>query len=164
MDIRVDVDIYYSDIGMMREMKFQPSPQSLAIYTPSHMSEISSSYPCMYIVATLYVNPAAHLDYLRIGAQSMKVIFHEGLSLDADGLKVAVDAGSVIFPSGDATKMHINSRLIEISTGSGSVSGTYPLYDLLKITTQSGSISVDVDPQEASRLEPKAAVLELHST
>ena len=163
VDMRVDIDIHYSDIGMMREMKFQPSPQSLAIYTPSHMVEISSSHPCIYIVATLYVNPAAHLEYLKIDAQSMKVIFHEGISLDANILQVAVDAGSVSFPSGDATKMHINPRRIEIYTGSGSVSGTYPLYDLLKITTHSGSISVDVDPQEASRSKPKPAVLELHS-
>ena len=164
VDLSVDVEVYYSDVGMMREMKFQPSSQSLAIYIPSHMAGLTSSDPCMYIVAHLYVNPAAHLEYLKIDVQSMEVIFHEGISLDANILKVSTEDGSVSFPSGDATKMHINPRSIEIHTGSGSVSGTYPLYDLLKVSTQSGSISVDVDPQEASRSEPKPAVLELHST
>ncbi|KAI1329399.1 hypothetical protein F5Y16DRAFT_365894 [Xylariaceae sp. FL0255] len=46
------------------------------------------------------------------------------------------------------------SRRIVIHTNSKPVSGAYPLYDLLSISTQSGSISVSVTPHAASSEDP----------
>jgi len=57
-----------------------------------------------------------------------------------------------------------SSRRIVLRSSSNSISGSYPLYDLLSITTQSGSISVSVTPHSASSEEPsEPARLELTS-
>ncbi|KAI1158551.1 hypothetical protein F5B18DRAFT_640677 [Nemania serpens] len=56
-------------------------------------------------------------------------------------------------------------RRIILQTTSKSISGSYPLYDLLSISTESGSISVDVTPHSASSEDPsRPASLELKSS
>lgn len=55
-------------------------------------------------------------------------------------------------------------RRIILQTTSKSISGSYPLYDLLSISTESGSISVAVTPHSASSEDPsRPASLELKS-
>ncbi|KAI8632829.1 hypothetical protein F5Y19DRAFT_419121 [Xylariaceae sp. FL1651] len=57
-----------------------------------------------------------------------------------------------------------DSRRVVIRESSQSVSGSYPLYDLLSIATQSGSISVSVTPHSAPSEDPShPASLELTS-
>lgn len=56
------------------------------------------------------------------------------------------------------------SRRIIIREQSKSISGSYGLYDLLQISTQSGSIAIDVTPHSASSDDPSApARLQLSS-
>jgi len=57
-----------------------------------------------------------------------------------------------------------SSRRTILRSSSNSISGSYPLYDLLSVSTQSGSISVDVSPHSASSQDPlQPATLELRS-
>ncbi|KAI1171163.1 hypothetical protein F4777DRAFT_566326 [Nemania sp. FL0916] len=57
-----------------------------------------------------------------------------------------------------------DQRHIVLRSSSKSISGSYPLYDLLSISTQSGSISVSVTPHSASSESPtQPASLELKS-
>lgn len=57
-----------------------------------------------------------------------------------------------------------SSRRIVVRESSKSISGSYPLYDLLSIYTGSGSISVSVAPHSASSKDPsQPASLELKS-
>ncbi|KAI7295337.1 hypothetical protein KC340_g15813 [Hortaea werneckii] len=49
------------------------------------------------------------------------------------------------------------------STGSKPLSGTFPLYDSLSLTTHSGSLNATVTPQPANPLIPLPAELRVHS-
>ncbi|KAI7650708.1 hypothetical protein KC318_g16246, partial [Hortaea werneckii] len=49
------------------------------------------------------------------------------------------------------------------STGSKPLSGTFPLYDSLSLTTHSGSLNATVIPQPANPLKPLPAELRVHS-
>ncbi|KAI7151905.1 hypothetical protein KC349_g9266 [Hortaea werneckii] len=49
------------------------------------------------------------------------------------------------------------------STGSKPLSGTFPLYDSLSLTTHSGSLNATVVPQPANPLKPLPAELRVHS-
>ncbi|KAI7125589.1 hypothetical protein KC316_g8799 [Hortaea werneckii] len=49
------------------------------------------------------------------------------------------------------------------STGSKPLSGTFPLYDSLSLTTHSGSLTATVLPQPANPLKPTPAELRVHS-
>ncbi|KAI0157763.1 hypothetical protein GGR57DRAFT_54357 [Xylariaceae sp. FL1272] len=63
------------------------------------------------------------------------------------------------YPGSDAPA----SRRIVIDETSQSISGSYPLYDLLSISTKSGSVSVSVSLHSASDEEPAPAVLNIRS-
>jgi hypothetical protein len=58
----------------------------------------------------------------------------------------------------------VSSRRVVLHSESKPISGLYPLYDLLSISTQSGSISVSVTPHSASEKDPyQPAALKLRS-
>ncbi|KAI0098679.1 hypothetical protein GGR51DRAFT_537497 [Nemania sp. FL0031] len=67
-------------------------------------------------------------------------------------------------PSLSPTPNAPDSRRIILRSTSNSISGSYPLYDLLSISTQSGSISVGVTAHSASEEDPsQPASLKLKS-
>lgn len=59
--------------------------------------------------------------------------------------------------------LDINPRETNIRLTSGSVSGSYPLYDVLDISTISGSIDIDVEPKDAEKDSVQPAILRLSS-
>lgn len=59
--------------------------------------------------------------------------------------------------------LDINPRETNIHLTSGSVSGSYPLYDVLDISTISGSIDIDVEPKDADEDNVQPAILRLSS-
>lgn len=163
-NVGLDLEIYYSEPGMMEAVGFVSHGESLSMYTPSHtkVESHSSSNPCMYFVGNLWIAPGARFNFLNIQSQSMTIIFHDGISFDATGLGVdATGANSVAFPTGNWKETNINSRKIVINTSSGSIHGTYPLYDLLEAKSRSGSISIDITPKEELSSDPQPASLHL---
>ncbi|MCJ1387169.1 hypothetical protein MMC18_000009 [Xylographa bjoerkii] len=162
-DVRVELTMHYSDKVIVSNIQFKESRASLQLFSPSVLSggSLLSAHPCIFIVATVWIRPGARLDILELQSQTMKIIFHEGLSLDTDKIDARTLAGSIQFPPGNSTRVDVNPREIDIATSSGSVSGTFPLYDLLKISTQSGSIKINVEPKDALASKPVPAALKL---
>ena len=163
-NVRLDLEIHFSEPGMMKEVGFVPHEESLSMHTPGHITvgPDSTSNPCVYIVGNLWVAPGARFDFINIRSESMTIIFHDGVDFEAEALGVdATGANSVAFPTGNSADTNLDSRKIVISTSSGSIHGTYPLYDLLKAQSRSGSITIDITPQEALSSDPKPAILDL---
>lgn len=159
---RLDLEIHYSEPGILKEFGFVPHEESLFMYTPSHVAvqTDSSPNPCMYFVATLWIAPGAQFDSVNIQTQSMAIFFHDGLTFEATSLAVdATGANSVAFPTGNSAETSIRSRRIVINSITGAVHGTYPLYDLLEIKTSSGAVGIDVDPKEVLPSHPQPATL-----
>jgi len=159
---RLDLEIHYSEPGIMEEFGFIPHEKSLFMYSPSHVAvqTDASPSPCMYFVATLWIAPGARFDSGIIQTQSMAIFFHNGLTFDATSLAVdATGANSVTFPTGNSPEPGIRSRRIVINSNTGAVHGTYPLYDLLEIKSTSGAVSIDVDPKEVLPSDPQPATL-----
>ena len=67
------------------------------------------------------------------------------------------------FSAEEPPTLDINSRETNIHLTSGSVTGSYPLYDILDISTVSGSIDVDVEPKDADGDNVRPAILRLSS-
>ena len=164
-EIRVEPTMHYSDQIIMGKVELKVNRAGLQIFSPSVLPEGSllSAQPCMYMMINIWIRPGLCLDTLEIQSQTMKIIFHEGLSLKTDEINARALAGSIEFPTGNSTKVDVNPRVINIGTSSGSVVGTFPLYDLLKVSTHSGSIRINVEPKDALASKPVAAVLDLHT-
>jgi len=57
----------------------------------------------------------------------------------------------------------LNSRRIELETTSNTISGSFPLADLLSLKTVSGAVNVEIEPKEAG-IDEQAGTLLIHTT
>jgi len=62
------------------------------------------------------------------------------------------------------SKARFNSRHITVETTSGRIEGTYPIYDILKLSSGSGAISVDVYPEAVLKSAPAPATLDINTS
>ena len=164
-NIRVSLDMHLSDSTMLQHIFWLSSDEDLVLRIPNrYYSESGSSRPCMYVVATIWVAPQKATKDLVIATQSFSVIIHEGISADMKTVSVKTIAGPVAFPSRTSSPSTFNYREVVVKTTSGSVHGSFALYDLLQITSSSGSIDIDVDPKDAAERNPSPAKLKLETT
>jgi hypothetical protein len=164
-NIRVDVTMNYSDHPILSQVLFHKSDEAVEIdmpeYIPSATGKLSKR-PCVHMMIDILVSPGLELHAFELSTLRMGVTFHGSLLLVIkDHLHVRAKTGSIDFPTADPADLNIDSRRIEIATQSGSISGRYPLYDLLKITSKAGSISVDVELRDELKSKPLPATLEL---
>ena len=104
------------------------------------------------------------LENLKITTKSLSVHIHPDLHLRvSNSTTISAQAGNVIFmPSatgGQPNTLYSRETIIDLT--SGSVRGTYALYDLLSIHTTSGSIDINICPKNASASAIKPAALRL---
>jgi hypothetical protein len=112
--------------------------------------------PCIQIRITVLVPPRAVLDNLDIRLAHLNVDILPGVHLTTAALSsLSSTAGHIRMPA-DADAYGLDGRHIDISTTSGSVFGWFPLYDLLRIRSQSGSINIKIGPKPASDADPDA--------
>ncbi|KAL6713484.1 hypothetical protein ACLMJK_008949 [Lecanora helva] len=157
--VHVDLDIRGSDPQLNSALAVAKTDASLVIKTPEKLATNRVSVgavqvPCLYISAVITINTGAKLQKLGITTESLAVLFRPGLDYSESrvvGTKTQFDSKSSY------------SRDTIIDVASASVTGTFPLYDLLSIHTNTGSISVDVVPKNASRVTVKPAALRLSS-
>ena len=159
--IHVDLDIRGSDSRLTspEALGIAKTDSSLVLKTPKRFTtngipNRAIPVPCLYISAVITINSRAKLEKLGIDSASLAVIFRPGLDY-AESRVVETKARF------DSTSTY--SRETVINVNSASVTGSFPLYDLLSIHTDSGSINVDILPKNASRAAVKPAVLRLNS-
>lgn len=134
---------------------------------------------CIHTLITIWVTPGTILQGFKIETQSLSLFFHPGLhySVVEGQLSLTSTSGSISFPPTTTSlspflsppnpsphSTSINPREIIIHTTSGSVTGNYPLHDLLSITTQSGSIIINLDLKPASTTSPQPAKLHINTS
>lgn len=170
--IRIDLDLHGSDsqITGSEWLGIVKTDSTLFLKTPRWMPVDESSAstqhsPCIYISATIWIAPGTTLETFGIDAETLSVNFFPGLDYAiTQSTDISVFSASLsIKANSTPSKLSINSRETTIDISSGSVTGSYPLYDLLSIHTDSGSIDVMIEPKEASRESVKPAVLRLTS-
>ena len=151
-NVRVDIVMHFSESGMMRSMGWDSNTNSLLLYTPSHVSTDASSStpPCTWSNVTIWIAAGAKFDAFLIETESFSVTIHDGFSFDSKAMKISTISNAVVFPSKQSTASVYNYRRVVITTVSGSVTGAFSLYDLLSISSVSGTINIDLEPKEAA--------------
>ena len=150
-------------------MSVDKSGSALTIKTPKKTSRKSSlgngaDSPCIYIGATVSIPPGTTLENFRIDTETLSVTFFHGLDYAiTNSTEINAHSSSLSLSTDEPPSIKINSRDTSIHVTSGSVRGTYPLYDTLDISTMSGSIDVDVEPKDADEGNIKPAILRLTS-
>ena len=170
--IRVELALHGSDPKLTSSewLGIVKTDSALTLRTPRWMPKEDSSAshersPCIYVSATIWIAPGTILETLGIDAETLSVDFFPGLDYAiTKSTEISVYSATLSIKATNAPeKLTINSRETVIDVTSGSVTGTYPLYDYLSIHTESGSIDVTIEPKTASEDNVKPAVLRLTS-
>lgn len=171
-NIRVELALHASDPKLTSSewLGIVKTDSALTLKTPRWMPKEDASAsnehsPCICISATLWIAPGTVLETLGIDAETLSVDFFPGLDYGiTKSTEISVYSATLSIKANNAPeKLTINSRETVIDVSSGSVTGSYPLYDYLSIHTESGSIDVTIDPKAAFKENVKPAVLRLTS-
>lgn len=114
--------------------------------------------PCLSLAVTIFVKPTITLANFELSTANLNVVVKDGVfnPEHLQGLHIS-NTSTISAMSGDLTAAHWSSRETRIELSSGTVRGDFALRDLLSVRTQSGSISVSVDPKESDATHPKPA-------
>lgn len=173
-----DSALYFDITG-----RLDPSSVSVNAIYPSDYDDRSTaggrcidlhpSRPGKYkISVTLYLCSGKSLERFSISTTSLRTIVHQGIHFSiAKQWNLSTISQPITFPPpsssspGSELSSNYSQREIVIYSASGSISGTYPLFDLLSITTVAGSIQVNILPRPALPSTPHTpASLVLAST
>jgi DUF4097 and DUF4098 domain-containing protein YvlB len=155
-DVRVNFSIATSQPLAVDSVRFSQSRNTLMLNGVSLEWPTTASTNCMVMTSLVYVKPGLNWKNLHIESRNTRVLIHEDLNL-------VVDTTTITLAKGSLKAAIVDSRKTIIDIVSGSVSGIYALRDLLSIHTQSGSINVGVEPQDALKDDVKPATLDVLS-
>lgn len=170
-NIRISLDIRSSDpqLTSSESLSIVKSGSALTVKTPKRTPKESLSAggvesPCIYVAATVSIPPGTTLENLGIKIENLSVTFFPGLDYAITNCtEINAHSSFLSLSTDEPPSIDINSRETVIHVTSGSVTGSYPLYDTLDISTISGSIDVDVEPKDADEDNVQPAILRLSS-
>ncbi|CAI6095372.1 unnamed protein product [Clonostachys chloroleuca] len=122
--------------------------------------------PCIQIRITIRIPGGSSVAAADVSLTHLDLNILEGLKLNVAGdTRLKTIAGNIRTPTtkekDELTKpsYQLNSREIYVSTMSGNIDGSYPLYDKLKVESVSGDVSIKVEPKPIDPKDPKPAEL-----
>lgn len=184
---RVVVEIITNDDLLRLDSYIDTDDQEMSITVPKKfLSDNTEEGPCVEMRATIWVPQDAELQQLLIGTVHLDILTLDDLSIKVDeytklsstigeigaGLSKpktyelppssGSDAPDFTFVPAKESYM-FDSRIIELYSTTGGVSGNWPLYDVLGIHTTSGNVMTSITPKPASETAPKSAILSISS-
>ncbi|TDZ32745.1 hypothetical protein C8035_v011774 [Colletotrichum spinosum] len=160
----IELEVVANDPALDVTVEWDSDAQHLDIKTPQRIEWNQSLRPCITVRATVWVPEDAHLRSIYLAALSMDVAVVDDLAITIqEELSVETISGDVQFPPKLVPAYKLDSRNIVIHTVSGDIRGNWPLYDSLKLGSNSGDIAGEVEPQAVLDSRPLPAVLEVSS-
>ncbi|KAI0402984.1 hypothetical protein F4802DRAFT_599498 [Xylaria palmicola] len=176
---RMVLEIMTNDPSLRLYTSLDGDLQEVRIRIPqSFDSTVPGQRPCVEVKGTVWVPEDAELGTLSIGATHLDILLFDDLSLQvADYTDLSSVIGDITAgvsrpasygkdPDVPAARdvAAFSSRIIEVHTTAGAISGSWPLYDLLGLHTTSGNQRVTITPRPGGpegEGEEKPAVLSL---
>ena len=88
---------------------------------------------------------------------------HMGMQIHSGANFTVTESTSISLTTGTLDAVAFPSRQTHLQTISGSISGEFALFDLLSVKTKSGSVNIDIEPQEAAKGSSNPAVFMVDS-
>jgi DUF4097 and DUF4098 domain-containing protein YvlB len=152
--ITVDLDVKLSHKELADVINIKPDASGLVFESETFLNGFTGAKPCISIVATISVASSANISSFDINTVVLPVELRKSLQLVSGNIYVHSTAGSV-----SSQSSALDARRVEIETTSGSISGSYPLSDLLSLNSVSGTVNVDVEPKENGPVEQAGALV-----
>lgn len=169
----VQIDINVSDDSLQVLRTWDDSTRIMTISTPktTKFSTTPRHDDCISLEVTVWLPEDATLSALSIASTALTLRVFDDIKIKVTGdAEFGSVSGDVFFPNiGEEGKAPpktypLDSRHITVETVSGNIKGIYPLYDYLKLGSQSGNIAVGVYPQPVLPSAPASADLEVSTS
>lgn len=174
----MSVELLQNDQAIEVTTAWDKDTQSLHVGVPRNSQGMdSATRPCVAVRITVWVPGDAMLDTLSIDNVHLGIRLMDNLALRvAQNSHLSSVAGPIVAGTdgtGKADKLvddsppeyyQFDSRVIEVSTTSDDITGFWPLYDYLGLSSISGDIKARVALREESKDAPKPANLNVEST
>lgn len=134
----------------------------------------SVSWPCVAIRVNIWVPDDGVINELSVSTVQLNIALLDNLSIQVKkALMVAAVSGTVsaatdgtaqgddLINDAAPDSFRLESPWIEARSISGTISGNWPLFDYLGISTISGDIKVHIDPKEGNEQRSNPAVLNI---
>ncbi|CAL3971877.1 unnamed protein product [Diplocarpon coronariae] len=172
------VNAYVSDPSLEIVRTWDENSSFLKISTPRSARLDTRVSHCVSLQITAWFPEDVELSNLWIQSITLSLRMIDDVKIKVTGQsKFSSISGHVSFPSVSAGGLemqspgwtssepdyHFFSRRILVETMSGHIDGNYPLMDFLGLSSESGSVNVDVMPQEVLKEAPRPADLEVHT-
>ncbi|RAR03305.1 hypothetical protein DDE83_008274 [Stemphylium lycopersici] len=158
--VQVKMSYAVSPTVDVSSIKYAHTPSGLTIGDPSFpdgFDGVRSGTACLGMSIVIYVAPGASMKTLKIQSNHMGMQIHSGANF------TVTDSTSISLTTGTLDAVTFSSRQTHLQTISGSISGEFALFDLLSVKTKSGSVNIDIEPQEAAKGSSNPAVFMVDS-
>jgi len=166
--VSIQLGAYYSDKALSHQTGFAADGTSILYQVPqtAYGDFEQDSDLCVYSFAVIQVQPGYNLSRLAVAAESMSIDVKDTFDVGPKSgrLELTSTIGAVRFPEPQADISAIKVRDIYIETAAGSITGTFPLLDNLKLVAKAGQIDISIDPREADPRVVKPAKLDIETT
>ncbi|KAG0647132.1 hypothetical protein D0Z07_7324 [Hyphodiscus hymeniophilus] len=166
----VSMDTYVSDERLQVLKTWDEDLRTMKVSVP-RTSLVNAHDNCISLEITIWLPEDASLSELGIASTMLNVRVFDDIKIKVTGeVGVVSISGDVFFPEPDMdqkvppTSYPLDSRHITVETVSGNIKGIYPLYDYLKLASQSGDIQAGVFPQPVLPSEPAPANLDISTS
>ncbi|TGO14762.1 hypothetical protein BPAE_0619g00030 [Botrytis paeoniae] len=174
----VEVKLSHPELSVLKTL--DELDGSLKISTPRFANLGIHENPCISLEITAWIPEDMEIFnvFFDLVTLSIRVFDDVNVKIVNDATLKTI-SGHVRFPNDSTSSMShaflstknepkthfdFDSRHIVVETVSGRIEGTYPLYDLLKVSSQSGAIGIEVKPRPALESEPAPAILDIHTS
>jgi hypothetical protein len=177
------VDVRVSDPKLEVLKSWDVEKGTLRVSTPLHENLDSGRPACIALEITAWLPEGTELSQFVLDLVTLSIMSDEDVDIKvSSGTLLKTVSGHVKFAPDSAlssysyfpimyendipprNKARFNSRHITVETASGRIEGTYPIYDLLKLSSVSGAISVDVYPEAVLDSAPAPATLDINTS
>ncbi|CAE7013923.1 hypothetical protein HRS9139_02300 [Pyrenophora teres f. teres] len=158
--IQVKLSYAVSKTIDVNSVKYSQTPSGLVIGDPTFPDGFDGVRPgtaCLGMSVVVFMAPGASLENLKVSSLHMGMQVHSGANFNV------TDTTSISLTTGTLDAIKFSSRQTNLQTISGSISGKYALMDLLSVTTKSGSVNIDIEPQAAAPGSTNPAVFMVDS-
>ncbi|KAK3726033.1 hypothetical protein LTR37_000181 [Vermiconidia calcicola] len=184
-DVRIRMNVATTKPWYVEKVNYVQHEDALELVFPSVYWDLGSHNEttndfegfCMDMAVIIEVRNGVVLDKWQISTTNMDVVVENGLfaampseearrSNDSTWLQIRNET-SLWAMHGDIRSHYWSSPHTEVETLSGDITGLYALHDALSFETESGSISVGVDPVEAGEkmsLQPELKAMSVSGT
>jgi len=162
-------DVRTSDPSLVVLQTWDEQTRTLKISTPRSSHIMLPGPHCISLEITAWLPEDAELNSLLVQSVSLTLAVLDDVKISVFGGASFISvSGDVHFPnfpksnpSFEAPGYSFDTRRITVDTTSGSISGLFPLYDLLSLHSISGSVRVGVTAQSIDPTRPAPAELKI---